>query len=166
MFKKSVNPFLVISLFISVIFFSSTTHAQDSVTIIRQNLTEGVTIELNASALAPATNFIVISDSSNQMLALSGLVLNDQNIWIKKSNEAVNNPNTVQWFYDENSQSLCVDINGIKNSFSANSTMQLTILPVKTSETNLSFSIFESSTDSGNIPDGLQKISDIKVDLK
>lgn len=155
------------SLLINLLFFIITTgKAQDSVTIVSQDLTNGVTIELNTSVLASATNFIVIGDSGDQKLALSGLTLNDQNIRIKKSSEAANIENTAHWFYNDNPQFLYIDLNGIKNSFSSDTNLRFSIIPVKINKTNFSLSISESSTDSGNLPDGLQKITDLKVDLK
>ena len=53
----------------------------------------------------------------------------------------------------------------IKSLISGNAALQLTVLPVKTNITNLSFSIFESSTNSGNLPEGLQRVIDLNVDL-
>ena len=164
MVEKFKRFIVIINLLLSL--FLTNLLAQESVTIINQDLSQGVTLELNTSTLIPSTNFLVISDSSNHTLALSNLVLNDQNIWIKKSSETVNTTNTVHWYYDENSQFLYIDLTGIKESFSANTVLQLTILPLKTFESYLSFSVFESSSNSGNIPDVLQKVSDFKVDLK
>lgn len=166
MFKKFKRLFIVIPFILGILFFTSTVFAQDAVTVVRQDLTQGVTLELNPSVLSPTANFIVIDDSANQTLALSSLLLDDQSIWMKKSNGVVDVTNTVNWYNNEDSEFLYIDISGIKNSFSPNTILQLTILPVKTNKTNLSISIFESSTDSGNLPDGLQKISDLKVDLK
>lgn len=158
--KSTIIIFLLSSLSISNLL------AQESVTVISQDLSQGVTLELNASTLIPSSNFLVIRDSSNNTLALSNIVLDDQAIWIKKSGGVVDKANTVHWSYDKDSQFLYIDLSGIKESFSANTVLQLTILPVKTFESYLSFSIFESSSNSGNVPDGLQEISDIIVDLK
>lgn len=139
--------------------------AQESVTVSK-DLSQGVTLELNTSTLIPPSNFIVIHDSSNNTLALSKIVLDDQTIWIKKSDKVVDKVNTAHWSYDEDSRFLYIDLSGLKESFSANTVLQLTILPVKTVQSNLAFTVFRSSSNSGNIPDELQKISDIKVDLK
>ena len=163
MLKKFKSTIII---FLLLVFSLPPLLAQESVTVISKDLSEGVTLELNTSTLIPSSNFIAIHDSSNNMLALSKIVLDDQTIWIKKSNKAVDKMNKANWSYDEDSQFLYIDLSGLKESFSPNTVLQLTILPVKTVQSNLAFSVFSSSSDSGNTPDELQKISDVKVDLK
>ena len=163
MLKKFKSTIII---FLLLVFSLPPLLAQESVTVISKDLSEGVTLELNTSTLIPSSNFIAIHDSSNNMLALSKIVLDDQTIWIKKSNKAVDKMNTANWSYDEDSQFLYIDLSGLKESFSPNTVLQLTILRVKTVQSNLAFSVFRSSSDSGNTPGELQKISDVKVDLK
>ena len=163
MLKKFKSTIII---FLLLVFSLPPLLAQESVTVISKDLSEGVTLELNTSTLIPSSNFIAIHDSSNNMLALSKIVLDDQKIWIKKSNKAVDKMNKANWSYDEDSQFLYIDLSGLKESFSPNTVLQLTILRVKTVQSNLAFAVFRSSSDSGNTPGELRKISDVKVDLK
>lgn len=140
--------------------------AQDAVRIVSEDRSGGITLELNANALTPVSGIIAISDSSGQEFALSSLRLDDQGIWIKNSSEESNSENTAHWYYDEDSKILSIDLNGIREALAVAANLQLTILPV-TSYTNSFFiSVFEGQPNGGNSPDALQKISDLKIDLK
>ncbi len=158
----------IIFLFSSLVIFShQVLVAQETVKIINQSLSEGITFELDTDPLTPSANFLVISDTSHQMLVLSSLILNDQNIWLKKSSEvAVDVENAVHWNYDVDSQLLFINLTSIKQTFSSETILQITVLPIKTFQSNFFLSIFESSTNSGNLPENLQKISDLNVDIK
>lgn len=140
--------------------------SQDAVRIVDEDQSSGITLELDANALAPASGSIAISDSGGQAFALSGLVLDDENIWIKNSNEESNRENAAHWHFDEDSRLLFIDLNGIRESLSTATILQLTVLPLKSYTKSFSLSVFEAPANAGNSPEDLQKISDLNIDLK
>jgi len=140
--------------------------AQDTVRIVSEDQSGGITLELDANALDPASGAIAISDSSGQEFALSSLKLDDQGIWIKKSREESNRENGAHWYYDEDSKILFINLNGIKESFPSASVLQLTVLPVTSYTNSFYLSVLEGPANAVSSLEELQKISDLKIDLK
>jgi len=140
--------------------------AQEAVRIVSEDFSQGIIIELAANVLTPSANFLAVRDSSDHTLALSNLALDNKNVWIKNSDENEEIENTAHWYYNEEAKILFLELKSIKSALTPQSILRFTILPLKTFENHLSLSVFETSADSGNLPDALQKISDLDVDLK
>lgn len=140
--------------------------AQGTARIINEDFSQGVIIELAANALSPSADFLAVRDSSSHKIALSNLILDDKNVWIKNSDDDAEIENTANWYYDENGQILFLDLKGVKNSLTSQSILRFTILPLQTFENHLSLSVYETSADSGNLPGELQKINDLQLNLK
>ena len=140
--------------------------AQETARVVNEDFSQGIIIELQANLLSQSTDFLAVSDSSAHELALSNLALDNQNIWIKNSANDAEIENKVYWNYDAESKLLFVDLRGIKGSLPAGSTLQLTILPLRTFKAHLSLAVFEAPANSGNLAEAMQRISDIDVDLK
>ena len=119
MLPKSGSLILILLLFLGFLVpQSGALLAQELVRISEANISEGITLELNTEALTSSTNFLAVGDTSNQMLMLTNLTVNDQNIWLKKSDEeVVNSNNAVHWYYNEEAQILFVNLTGIKDNF-------------------------------------------------
>lgn len=142
------------------------TIAQDTVQIVSEERSGGITLELEANTLSTASAVIAISDSGGQKFALSSLKLDDQGIWIKNSREASNRENTAHWYYDEDSRLLSIDLNGVREALTSATNLQITILPVTSYTNSFLISVFEGQSSAGNSPDALQKITDLNIDLK
>lgn len=140
--------------------------AQETARIINEDFAQGIIIELEANVLSPSSNFLAISDSGKHQLALSNLALGNQNVWIKNSEEDAEINNTAHWYFDDEAEILFLDLKGIRSMLTSQSVLRLTILPLKTFEHHLSLSVFETSIDSGNLPDELKKINDLQLNLK
>lgn len=149
-----------------LLFAGPTALAQGTVRVIDNDSSQDVIIELSASALSPSANFLAVRDSGNHELALSSLAIDDENVWIKNSKEDSQIENATHWYFDEPSKTLFLDLRGIRSMLTPQRTVRFTILPLKTFENRLSLSVLETSADSGDLSDALQKISDLNVGLK
>lgn len=140
--------------------FSQSVAAQENVTVSKENLSEGIAIEMSGGDLSGGENFLVISDSAKHDLALLRVSLDGTQLWMKKSAEAVEFPNVVHWSEDEDSGALTIDLGGVRERISAQSTLQVVVVPFVSGETQLFLSLSQAD-DSGS----LQKIKDVNVEI-
>jgi hypothetical protein len=70
-------------------------------------------IEIDAGALTPERGIVVIRDSIGLSLAVVGVTVDGQAVWTRKSSSLSPKNGVVEWFFDEPSRQLLVDLNGL-----------------------------------------------------
>lgn len=156
---------LVVLLLFSVI---SALLAQDGVEVISQDISNGFHLALNTTALSPQATFLAVQDSAGEELILTNLRLGDQAVWLKKGTGASDTvlANTANWFYDQTTRSLYVDLAGIRESLAGSATLHLTVSPVKTFQSSFSVSVFQTPANVRDLPGDLQRIADLRINLE
>jgi hypothetical protein len=137
----------------------------ETVAVSKGNLSEGVAIELQGRELTNPGNFLVISDSGKHALALQQVSLDGTQLWMKKSDETVEFPNVIHWSEDEETATLTIDLSGVRNQITAQSTLQVVIVPLMSDDSQLYISLSQASGRAGVQNGSLQKIKDVNVEI-
>lgn len=163
--KISADVLHVLLGFLLVLAFSGGMLAQEELQVSKDNLSEGITVALQGNEIAAANNFLVISDSSKNALSLRQITLGGTAVWMKKSSEAVELPNVVHWSWDEESGVLAIDLSGVRDRLTAQSQLELLIVPFVTKMPRFRITVSQAN-DLSNLPaDNLQKIKDINIEI-
>lgn len=139
--------------------------AQETVALSQENLSEGVTIEVSGGDLTGTGNFLVLSDTAKHALALRSVSLNGTQLWMKKSADAVEFPNVIHWSEDEESGSLTIDLGGVRSQITAQSTLQVVVAPLVTTDAQLFITISQAGDRAAVNSGSLQKIKDVNVEI-
>lgn len=151
--------------FLLVLAFSGGIFAQEKLQVSKDNLSGGITIKLQGNEIAAANNFLVLSDSSKNALSLRQISLDGKPVWMKKSSDAVELPNVVHWFEDDESGILTIDLSGLRGRLTAQSQLELVVVPFVTKMPRLRISVYQANDLSNLRTDNLQKIKDINIEL-
>jgi hypothetical protein len=151
--------------FLLVLAFSGGMPAQESLQVSKDNLSDGITVTVQGNEIAAANNFLVLSDSSKNALSIRQISLNGTPLWMKKSSEPVDVPNVIHWSEDDDSGMLAIDLSGVRDRLTAQSQLELLIVPFVTKMPYFRITISQANTLSNLPTDNLQKIKDINIDL-
>jgi hypothetical protein len=139
--------------------------AQESITVSQENLSEGILIAVEGAEFGSVGNYLVIGDSAKQALALRQVSLDGTLLWMKKSDETVEFPNVIHWSEDEESATLAIDLSGVRDRITAQSTLQVVIVPLVSDASQLFISFSRASDRAGVESGDLQKIKDVNVEI-
>lgn len=136
-------------------------HAQNSLSVQRSELASGITIDIPVSDLDNSQQLLSIADKTGQAVALKELWLDDRQIWLKRSSEAVTVAGSAHWIDDETS--LIIDLDGLGDLLSQSQTLRCVVVLLDSKEDTYNLDI--GQTDSrADAP--AQLIRSIEIDLK
>jgi hypothetical protein len=87
-------------------------------------------VEIDANALAPDRAIVVIRDSIGLSLAVVAVSVDGQPVWSRKNNTPFPINGVVEWFFDEPSRQLMVDLSGIIQQTADNARIVIEVAPV------------------------------------
>lgn len=159
----------VIALFLGFLLLGGQLSAQEKSTISRESLSDGIAVLLAGESLRSVEPFLVVEDSRQHQLALRGLTLNGQSLWLRtiagniETAEVIDG--MVQWQYDKENGRLKIDLRGILAALSAGSRLELRLMPLNSRAGQYQMALYYAGTGALNTADSYQKIREIAVSV-
>ena len=165
--KKSAAAGLrrAFSAFLMLLLLSAPIAAQESIAVAKESLPEGIVLQLQGAEISGAGNFLAVADSGGHSMAPRQISLDGTQLWMKRSDEAVEIPNTVHWFDDEESGLLTIDISGIRDRLTSQSQLEIVVVPFIPDESALLISLYRADERPAAGVEALQKIKDVNVEI-